>query len=490
MGLLSFTSSSTAAAALAPVVELPGDRAGGFGMVIRDPFYEWNRDDLYPQAPDYSFLAEMAANLYGLGVRWVRLEFHAEEGGSSGVIDYRKYDWFINVACPRFGLKVLALLGVDILRGPNSKAQDLDAIDALDRHQAFVNAFVSRAVEIAAHYGDRLHAYEILNEPNKFSGIAIETAGAKDEINPDAVGNLLSTVFPRLEAVRNVPVVLGGLLTGISRTTGRDANGYLTAVYQSPAAQAFRGAQNRWPFDAVGLHPYRDNDNAASTPIEVLGKLEAIHGVMQGHGDPGTIWVTEIGMQGGMPPGGGPSETEIKQANFLNGVYAGALGTLPAIVERVFWFKYEDIWIGRDETWGVVRLATRGPGDIDPSGAIAHKRPAYDVYSALTPAPPPLEVQPPLAPANLAVTMRTGGAIRFTWQAAIPTTFKVAAHQLFRSPQPDMSNALNVATISQHLFLTGVARRGTNYYALRAIDSAVPPNVSPFSNIVKVTRLL
>src|ERR671933_1374447 len=92
--------------ALMPVAEQPAELAEAFGMVIRDPFYEWDRHELHPQMTNYEFLTEMASNLYALGVRWVRIEFHADPGGSYGAIDYRKYDWFINVLAPRFGLKI------------------------------------------------------------------------------------------------------------------------------------------------------------------------------------------------------------------------------------------------------------------------------------------------------------------------------------------------------------------------------------------------
>src|SRR5919199_355659 len=58
---------------LMPVAEQPAELAEAFGMVIRDPFYEWNRNEIHPQATNYEFLTAMASNLYALGVRWVRI---------------------------------------------------------------------------------------------------------------------------------------------------------------------------------------------------------------------------------------------------------------------------------------------------------------------------------------------------------------------------------------------------------------------------------
>lgn len=475
---------------LLPAGELPMETAEGFGMVIRDPFYEWNRHPLHPNAPNYEFLAAMANNLYTLGVRWVRLEFHAEEGNNYGSIDWRKYDWFVNEAAPRFGLKILALFNVGILKGPGSELGALQDVGSANRHDGYVMAFSKRAVEIARRYGERLHAYEILNEPNKSGALAVETQGKQDELAPEAVGGLISTLFPRLKAIQDVPVVLGGLLTGTNKASQRDSRAYLDALYRSAAVQSFRTAQSRWPWDAVGLHPYHDGDNNANTPQEVLAKLDAVYSVMQAHGDAGTIWVTEIGMEAGTATGGeGPSDGEIKQANFLNGVFTGALMTRRAFVERLFWFKYEDIWVGRDETWGVVRLAG-GATDYDPNGAIARRRAAFDIYSALTPPPPALGMASPAPPANLRVNQRVGGEISFAWDAGTPTIHPIKTHQLFRSSRADMSKAVHVASVAGGLQVAGRAPRGTNYYAVRAVDSAVPPNVSPFSNVVKVARLL
>ncbi len=474
---------------LLPVAELPAELGEGFGMVIRDPFYEWNRHPLHPEATNYEFLTEMANNLYTLGVRWIRLEFHADEGDNYGAIDWRKYDWFINEVAPRFGLKILALFNIGILKGPGSDMLAFQDIQATERHEAYVYAFTKRALEIATRYGDKLHAYEILNEVNKCAALAVETQGAQDEVAPEAVGALLSTVFARLKAVRDVPIVLGGLLTGGNKEARRDSRAYLEAIYNSPAVQAFRARQGRIPWDAVGLHPYHDGNNDDNTPAEVLAKLDAVHAVMRANGDTGTIWITEIGMEAGPPANGDqPTDGEINQANFLNGVFSGVLTHKRAFVPRVFWFKYEDIWVGRDETWGVVRVAG-GPSNYEPNGEVTRRRAAFDIYSALTPPPPELNKAAPSAPSDLQVNARFG-EFTLIWKSAIPGTYKLKEHQVFRSKHPDMSDATHVATLTDICQLDARTPRGTHYYAVRAVDSAVPPNVSPFSNVVKVSRLI
>jgi hypothetical protein len=476
--------------ALMPVAEQPAELAEAFGMVVRDPFYEWNRHELHPQTPNYEFLTEMASNLYALGVRWVRIEFHADPGGSYGAIDYRKYDWFINVLAPRFGLKILALFNTGIVRGSGSEIATFQVTGAADPRGAYIKVFADRAVEIATRYGPNLHAYEILNEPNNTPTPAAETQGAQDEISPEAVGTLMCAVFPRLKAVQDVPVLLGGLRTGMDNDAQRGARRYLSAVYESPFVRTFRSAESRWPFDAVGLHPYHAGDNSANTAEEVLAKVSAVHALMKAHGDAGMIWITEIGMEAGPPPKGDrSSEGEIRQANFLNAVYTGVLRTKRDFVQRVFWFKYEDFRVDRDETWGVVRLEMpQGTKEPDPDGVIARRRPAFSVLSALTPAPAPLAVIGPAAPMNLEVVKRLGGDVEFAWQAGVPGTHPIKEHQLYRASEPDMRDAQLVASLEYTLRARRHAPRGASYYAILAMDTAVPPNISDFSNVVKVTR--
>lgn len=477
--------------ALLPVMEQPPEVAEAFGMVVRDPVYEWNRHELYPQASNYHFLTEMAANLHAAGVRWIRLEFHAEDGPGFGAIDYRKYDWFINVAAPRFGLKILALLGTGILKGPGSTVVALQAKSGDIPGNAYMKAWTTRALEIARRYGDRIHGYEILNEPNKNGPLANETGGAEDEIAPDAVALLMAAIYPRLKAVQAAPVILGGLLTGSNRESERDAPVYLQEIYNSAASTGYRADEGRWPWDAIGVHPYRDTNNTMNNADMVLANLDAVYQVMQANVDLGTIWVTEIGMQAGTPPEDDqPTEGEIRQANFLNAVYTGAIQNRRTFVERLFWFKYEDFHIGHEETWGVVRLLTRGPNDYEPSGKVARRRAAFEVLSGLTPPPLPLPVVPPAAPTNLQIEVRTGGRLHLTWQAALPGTRPIMAHQLFRASTPEMHDAVHVASIVHSLDLDGRAPRGTHYYAMRALDIAVPPMLSDYSNVVKVRRLL
>src|SRR5437667_3726244 len=75
-----------------------------FGMVTRDPFYEYNTDPVnYPNAANRTALERQATELQAAGVKWVRMEFFADYDGSvaAGDINWAKYDWFIKELAPK-----------------------------------------------------------------------------------------------------------------------------------------------------------------------------------------------------------------------------------------------------------------------------------------------------------------------------------------------------------------------------------------------------
>src|SRR4029453_12183224 len=109
---------------LNPVAQADNDRKRTpadrdlFGMVMRDPFYEYNTDPInFKNAPNKTALENQAQELASAGVKWVRMEFFADYDGSvpPGDINWQKYDWFINVLAPKYGFKILALLNVGMV---------------------------------------------------------------------------------------------------------------------------------------------------------------------------------------------------------------------------------------------------------------------------------------------------------------------------------------------------------------------------------------
>ena len=97
-----------------------GPNADFFGIVGRDPWYEWNTDPArFPNDLNRDALEGQARDLARAGAGWIRIELRAEQDVTApagpGYIDYRKWDWFIKECAPKYGLKVLLLLGSGLL---------------------------------------------------------------------------------------------------------------------------------------------------------------------------------------------------------------------------------------------------------------------------------------------------------------------------------------------------------------------------------------
>ena len=369
-----------------------------FGMVGRDPWYTLDVDgNSIADEPPYEFLDRMAADLARLGVTWVRIEFHAEinEPVGPGGIAYHKYDRFIREIAPRHGLKVLALLNSGILSDTDpayvierlNDPPDGAGTDPADQSNNYIRIFQDRARQIADHYGDAIAAYEIFNEPNINAQLYMRTNGRAQEIDAERFGTLMTNTYLAIKANHpRIPVILGGLLHGAPvEKPYRIPSDYLAEIYQSPRVQWYRAARplalgNVFPWDGVGLHPYD------LTPENMETHIREIKGRMASLGDPGTrIWITEIGKQAEPPPNTSEwmmpaSPQEIEQATFMEQSFQRLLA-MPDIVERVFWFKYEDFREnGLARNWGIVRLRENGQGQYDEAVAPYPRKPAYAVF--------------------------------------------------------------------------------------------------------------
>jgi hypothetical protein len=395
------TAAAPAGASEPDPVELAAARPDFFGIVGRDPLYTLDAGErvVAPHAPA-DFLDRLAAEIAQLGARWVRIEFHAEETGPAGpgVIDYEKYDYFIRVIAPRHGLKVLVLLNSGIVTDTDpyywlprlEDPPDGAGADPTDLSNNYIRVFADRAREIADRYGDAVAAYEVFNEPNVNAHKLILFQGRAQEIDPERIGALLTQTYLAIKPRHpRIPVIMGGLLHGAPvEKPYRIPSDYLAEVYLSPRVQWFfqtrpLGPEQLFPWDAVALHPYDLSPENVETHVrEIKARMATV-------GDPyNKIWITEIGMQAEPPPIRGhwlmePTPQEVQQADYLTQVYTRLLA-LPELVERVFWFKYEDFRErGLPRNWGLVRLRENGQGQYDPAAIPFPRKPAYAAYQRL-----------------------------------------------------------------------------------------------------------
>ena len=375
-----------------------------FGMVIRDPFYEFNTDPVnYPMAPNKGALEQQAKELAAAGVRWIRMEFFADYDGTvaPGEINWSKYDWFIKEIAPKYGFKVLALLNVGLVSYNGATVRtvafndpaDEAGMDPTDGTNHFIRVFRDRAASVAAHYGSAISAYEIINEPNISWDLWQDSKWGEAEIKSERYACLISTAYESIKTEDpQAQILTGGMVIG-SPPEGQNRNqfDYLYELYTSSWVARYQASGNAskpgWnvvPWDGVALHPYyTDVTNLFSLLNEFTQK-------MHDRGDfKSKLWLTEIGAPADPPssPNDPPSQAEIDQAYYLNAIYSGILTRtdLRSAVAHVFWFKYEDFVPGNyTHNYGLVRLLENDKHDnYDPSGRVWVHKLAYHVYQEL-----------------------------------------------------------------------------------------------------------
>jgi hypothetical protein len=375
-----------------------------FGMVVRDPFYEFNTDPVhFPMAPNRTALERQAVELAGAGVRWIRMEFFADYDGtvSPGDINWNKYDWFIRELAPRYGFKVLALLNVGMVAYNGQTLRTLAfndppdgaGTDPEDGSNHFIRVFTARAQAIAARYGPAISAYEIINEPNISWDLWMDSRNSSAEIKPERYAALLASAYRAIKSVSpHAQVITGGMMLG-SPPEGQDHDqfDYLYQMYVSPWVERYRslGYDRRpgWnvvPWDGVAVHPY-----SLDAP-QLFIILKEFARKLRDRGDfKSRLWITEIGTQATPPddPHAPPTPEEVEQARYLRSIYQGILDDpeLRSVVAHVFWFKYEDFVPGNyTHNYGLVRLAEAPSGkDYDPSGRVWVHKLAYKTYQEL-----------------------------------------------------------------------------------------------------------
>jgi uncharacterized repeat protein (TIGR03806 family) len=95
------------------------------------------------------------------------------------------------------------------------------------------------------------------------------------------------------------------------------------------------------------------------------------------------------------------------------------------------------------------------------------------------------DTTPPAAPAALSATAQSTSTIQLNWQAATDADTGVAGYRIFRN-----ASASPIATVAGTSYLdTGLAADTSYSYSVRALDAAVPPNVSAPSASVSARTL-
>ena len=344
---------------LIPQVDTNEEPSQVFGMVGRDPWYEYgtNPED-HPNDVNRTFLENMVAEMSEMGVRWIRFEFRAEvdvpEG--PGPIDWSKHDWFIRELLPKYDIQALGLLGSGLVGDEDEtyKFHRINDEPDADGRNHYTEAFLNHVNQVAERYGDYIGAFEILNEPNNNQILSWETDGAVEAVDPDIYARLAIDSFQAIQ--EHAPasrVVVASLLHHHADGVDRHFD-WMRDVYESEHLQDYRSANDGYPWDAVSIHPY------FLTADGVVNHMHQFRELMLDHADSSPVWLTEIGIEARPPSWTSfgimdPTESELEQAQFLEEIYTRLPNETP-YVERIFWFKYEDFGTGSYARWGLVRL--------------------------------------------------------------------------------------------------------------------------------------
>lgn len=427
-----------------PQATAPGTANPEFmGMVIRDPFYEFDTNPAFPGQPNQAFQDRMGQLLANAGVRWVRLDFLADPDGH---VNFAKYDYFIGTVAPKYGFKVLGLLNVATIRTwvtVNNQGVYYPILLNTDpatlthpKYGAALNQYMidwlDEALRVAAHYdgsdaqAGRVHAFEIFNEMNRLFGdgtnlpAGLEYAG----LNPDYVARIHAKFYrickntdgsqPAAACPSDTQIILGGLHPkGTSnRRTAKQKESfkftdeqYLQQMYASAFTDFKHNPQNlapwndTYPLDGIGYHPYPEEIAPRASiqgiqqdiVIKILPRLQQLRDTLKTPdvNDPDRpFWITEIGYNVAFYKNGGAQAPQL-QAEFMRQVYTALAAR--GDVANVFWFKYEDFPPASGtnaQMWGIVRIhfdtgSCPGGTCYTPSGEPELVRPAYLTYREL-----------------------------------------------------------------------------------------------------------
>jgi hypothetical protein len=253
--------------------------------------------------PRNAFGNPSTQELQALGATWVRFTFKDPSPGAH-LADFGAYDTSVH-DLHQAGLDTLLILSYETYPGKPAFGADQQVWDT------YIDGFAVRCRQIAQHYGDRVGAYQIWNEPD----FAQPTPGYDPSVREAVFGRMLRSAFSAIKEVSQATVVAGGLASG-------------NASYIQRVAAATGGVLYA---DAVGLHPYGQRPTAnwpsPTWGFGVMGNLvRAYHAAANK-----PIWITEIG-----------TDSATRQGEFPGRTFTAMNDQLPQEAPFVFWFCWSD----------------------------------------------------------------------------------------------------------------------------------------------------
>jgi hypothetical protein len=339
-------------------------------------------------------------DLDSVGAKWMRLEFMARQ--SPPAIRRDHYHTVLD-RLRAHDIRALGLLDYTTVPSPR----------VLWGTTEYRDEFVSIAAGLVDEFRDDIDHWEIWNEQD--IGYDPEGPGGDTYMSPQDYAYLLGGdptadanthpwaaqgIYGAIkDADPSAVVLLGGLSNAWKAADGRGAGNYLAELYESLSLLGY--GSGSWPFDVVAVHPYYGRNPNPTVYLFGGGDyiLRAnIWSVMDAHDDGSKrIWITEIGWNTNttqwvcMPP----FVSEEDQAAYLESSWSIFLGEPTGngrvLVDKVFWYRYQDSGIQVDPTQCPVATATPGAYVSTEAEAYERIRPPR-----ITPTPSSAEFRPEL----------------------------------------------------------------------------------------------
>jgi hypothetical protein len=253
--------------------------------------------------------------LQDLGATWVRFTFKDQSLGPQPAA-FANYDHTVH-DLEEARIKVLMILSYETL--PGNPGPDADPAQWED----YIIRFAERTRHIASHYGDRVAAYQIWNEPD----FAAPHPGYNPCLSESVFSALLKCTYAAIKETTSAAVITGGLCSG-------DAE-YVTRVRAADPEDVLYA-------DAVAIHPYGLRPAPDwPTPNWGFGVLtEAVHRYYAKGAKP--VWITEYGVEGGA-----------KRGEFPERAFSALSDKVHEKAPYAFWFCWSD---GMVSPYGLVRV--------------------------------------------------------------------------------------------------------------------------------------
>ncbi|UCC75874.1 MAG: cellulase family glycosylhydrolase, partial [Anaerolineales bacterium] len=233
------------------------------------------------------------------------------------------------------GIKILMILSYETY--PNWPRYT-PGVEHPQEWAVYTDRFAARCRQIASHYGAKVQAYEIWNEPDHQEG------DYNPKVDAKFFGPLLKAAYTKIKDVSNATVVMGGVASGQPP--------YVTQVMNATNGVLFA--------DALGVHPYAQRPEA-DWPSPSWGggvmtdQIRTYHNLARK-----PIWITEVGIN--------PALDNIAfQAQFLKRTFKALNAQeMAQIAPCVFWYCWSH---AMGQTFGLI-------------GAAGEKRQSYDEFRA------------------------------------------------------------------------------------------------------------